>query len=84
MKTEDFGPQGRLPPASPVPKMRAGASPKCRVGFEDNPPKAAQGPSRTRDFKESFNRPHGTATGNPPVGSRFLCGHFWGFPEGRL
>ena len=84
MKTEKIGPQGRFPPGSPVPKTRARASPKCRIGFEDTPPKAAQGPFRTRNSNRFFNRPHGTPTGSPPVGWRFLFGRFLDSPEGAV
>ena len=54
MKTEKTGAQSRCPPGSPVLKMRTRVSPKCRIGFEDSPLKAAMGPSRTRDSKKMF------------------------------
>ena len=84
METEKIGPQGRFPPGSPVPKTRARASPKCRIGFEDSPLKAAQGPSRARDSKELFNRSHGTVTGNPPGRSPVFVWAFLVLPGGAV
>ena len=40
---ENRRPEPLPPPGSPVLKMRTRVSPKCRIGFEDSPPKAAIG-----------------------------------------